>query len=172
LLLLLATACGCTKPPAAPPPGDEEPRIRARFEEFRDALQARDAERLWAMLSRQSQADAERAARTLRTEHDKADPQSKAEQEKELGLSAADLSKLTGRDLMRTRPFQERYEEARDGKFERASVKDDNATVYFRDDEGDREKLIMLREGEQWKLWLKVPTLRRAAEKGAKEEGN
>jgi hypothetical protein len=76
-----------------------------------------------------------------------------------VGLSAAELAQPTGRDMVKTKIFQKRYEEAREGKFDRASIGSDNATVYFRDVEGDQEKLILLREEDQWKLWLKIPTV-------------
>jgi hypothetical protein len=161
LLLVLAGVCGCTKPPtvSAPQSSDEEPQVRARFAQFQKALKERDAAQLWAMLAKQTQTDGERAARTLHAEYDKADDATKGRMQKELGLSAADLAQLTGRDLVRTKIFDKRYEEPRDGKFERAIVQGDQATVYFRDEEGDEEKLILLREEGQWKLWLKIPTV-------------
>jgi hypothetical protein len=155
------------KPPTTPTPltRDDEPEIRARFTEFQKALEGNDAERLWAMLSSQARADAERAARSLRAEYEKTDAATKAKLVKELGLPDADLAQLTGRDLVKTKPFQKRYEEVRKGKYEKASVQSDNATVHFRDEEGDQEKLILLREEGQWKLWLKIPTAQRTADK-------
>jgi hypothetical protein len=165
-LLLLVSACGCTKTPTvlAPPHSDDEPQLRARFDQFQKALREQDSERLWTMLSSQTQADAERVARSLHVEYEKADAATKAQLVKELGLPDAKLAQLTGRDLVKTKPFQKRYEEVREGKYEKASVQGDNATVHFRDEEGDQEKLILLREEGQWKLWLKIPTPQRTSD--------
>jgi hypothetical protein len=155
-MALLVGASGCAKPAEAPPV-DEGAAVRARFEEFQKTLGEHDADRLWAMLSRQSRDEAERAARVLRAEYEKADAKKRAEQEKTLGLSGAELAKLTGRDFLKTRRFEAKYKEAREGKFERVSAQGDTATVYFVDDEGDREKILLLREEGQWQLWLKMP---------------
>jgi hypothetical protein len=164
-LLLLAGACGGTKLPPAPSSAaslsEDEPQIRARFTQFQKALEEHHAERLWAMLSNKTQTDAERAARTLRAEYQKADAATKERLAKELGLSASELTQLTGRDLVKTKAFHKRYAEVREGKYDRADVQGDNATVHFHDEEGDQEKVIMLREEGQWKLWLKLPTIRR-----------
>ncbi len=168
-LLLLVGVCGCA-PPAEPKANDDEgQRVRSRFEAFRKALSETDVETLWAMLSKQSQGDADRAARTLRAEYEKADAKTRADREKELGLSAAELAALTGRGFLKTRPFLAKYEEARQGKFDHVSAQGDTATVYYFDDEGDREKLLLVREDGQWLFWLKMPAVRHQAEE-AKDE--
>lgn len=156
-LYLLLLVGGCARSETPPAGDDEGLRVRARFETFQKTLQSGDVETLWAMLSKQSQNEADRAARTLRADYEKADVPAQAAQEKELGLAGADLASLTGRGFLKTRRFQAKYEEARQGKFDGVSAQGDTATVYFFDDEGDREKLLLVREDGQWKFWLKMP---------------
>jgi hypothetical protein len=36
-------------------------------------------------------------------------------------------------------------------------VQGDNATLHYLEPDGDKEKLIFLREAGQWKVWLTMP---------------
>jgi hypothetical protein len=160
-LLLAALASGCSAP--APPTGGspaaagDEQQLRVRFDNIRAALRAADADRLWSLLDGQSQAEAERVAAALRSAYDRADLAGRAKYETDWGLAAAELAGLTGKGLLRSKRFRDRHHEAAAGTFDGVAVQGDSATVYYRDAEGDREKLLLVRRGGEWRLWLRMP---------------
>jgi hypothetical protein len=162
-LLVAAFAAGCNNSPTSQPlpsgptPAAEEAAVREQFAALQAAVKARDADRLWDLLSSKSQADAERAATAARTAYDQAGAEGKAKQAASLGLPGADVAKLTGPGFLKTRRFQGKYEELVEGKVGRVDVQGDSATVHWDDAEGDKEKTIFVREGGRWKAWLSMP---------------
>jgi hypothetical protein len=163
--LLLVLAAGCSKT-TEPPPADQEGAVRERFAELQAVLVARDADKLWVLLADRSRADAERAARGIQEAYSRAGPEAKAEQEKALGLTGAELAGLTGKGFLKTKPFQGKYHEVPDSKIERVEVQGDNATVRYLEPDGDKEKLIFIRQGGQWKVWLTVPKVSQPGPEG------
>jgi hypothetical protein len=155
-LLGAAVALGCAKTTDLPRT-DEEGAVRLQFAELQAALQSRDADKLWMLLDNRSRADAERAAKAIQTAYAKASREEKAEQEKILGLSGAELAGLTGKSFLKTKRFQDRYQEVRDSKIDKVEVQGDSATVHYLDPEGEREKAILVRQDGSWKVWLTMP---------------
>jgi hypothetical protein len=131
--------------------------VRERFKDLQVAIKARDADRLWGMLSDKSRSEAEQVAREVRTAYEQAGPEERAKQEKAWGVSGAELSKLAGAGVLQTKRFLRRYEEVPESHVERVTAQGDSATVYFTEPDGDKEKMIFVREDGQWKAWLKVP---------------
>jgi hypothetical protein len=164
-LLLLAVVGGCSNPRATSPkateapPAGQEAAVRERFAELQAALKSGDADKLWLLLADRSRTDAERVATSIQRAYAEAGPEAKTEQEKVLGLKGAELAGLTGKGVLRNRRFQKRYHEVVESKVEQVEVQGDSATLYFRDPEGETEKVIFLRQQGQWKAWLTIPRL-------------
>jgi hypothetical protein len=148
---------GCTTTVTEPLATDEEPVVRAKFEELQSAVKNHAAERVWQLLDKKSQTDAERVATDMRTAYAKANPEQKAQLEKTLALSVTDISDLTGVGFLNSQRFQGKYQELPDSKIDKVVVQGENATVYYIEPDGDHEKLILVRQNGQWKIWLAIP---------------
>jgi hypothetical protein len=156
-LLLVAFTVGCSSRPAEPPPVDEEGAVREKFAELQLIIKDRNADRLWSLLDSRSQADAERAAKAIQSEYAKASPEEKPKQEEALGLAGAELAGLTGKGFLKTKRFQGKYHEVPESKIEKVAVEKDSATIYYLESDGDKEKLILVRQDGQWRVWLTMP---------------
>jgi hypothetical protein len=152
LLLVLVMTCAA----AAQTP--DETAVRDTFFALQKAIKAKAPDQIWELLDADSQADANRVAKTLKASYARADEKGKAEQEKKLGLTAAELSGLTGRLFLKSNRFLISYiEEIPGSKFDRVTVKGDRATVYYTEDDGDKETLKLVREKSKWKVSLRPP---------------
>jgi hypothetical protein len=169
ILAVLLGTIGCAKTPEAVPV-DQEPAVRARFEELQRALKERDTEGLTRLLAMQSQADAQGVARFVRLSFARADDKTREHYRKELGISPDEMMRFNGPMFFKTQPFLKRYKEVIDGKIERISIQGDNATLYYRDEEGEQEKLLLVREEGEWKFWLPMPPVRPAEEGKEKDK--
>lgn len=160
-LLSLALLGGCTRMPttATHPAADEEGAVRERFAALQAAVAKQDAETIWTMMASKSQAEAERSAQAVQTAYTKANVEEKAGQEKDLGLTGIEVAGLTGRGVLKTRRFHHKYHELPESKIEKVTVQGDNATVHYLEPDGDHEKLIFVRQEDQWKAWLALPKL-------------
>jgi hypothetical protein len=156
----LALACGCATKATDHPSAAEEALVREKFAEVQAAIKNRDADRLWALLDPRSQADAERAAKSLQTSYAKGSPEEKGHQAEELGVPEAELAGLTGKGLLKTKRFHDgKYHELPESRIERIAVQKNNATVYYLEPDGDKEKLILTRQEGDWKVWLAMPKI-------------
>jgi hypothetical protein len=156
-ILVLVAAVGCTAKPAEGPRIDEEEQVRQRFQELQAALKNQDVEQLWALLDRKSQADAERAAQAIQAAYAKADPEEKSKQEETLGLSGAELTALTGPGFLKTKRFVRKYHELPESTITKVALQEDNATIHYLEPDGDKEKLLLVRQEGQWRCWLTMP---------------
>jgi hypothetical protein len=155
---ILSCLAGCSRPTdnAAPPAkGDEE--VRATFVAFQQTLKAKDADKLWSLLAADSQADAERKAKSVRDAYAKANPKERAEQEKTLGLASAELESLKGVGFLKSKRFLGKYDEIPGSKVDKIDVKGDKAVVNYIEDDGDKEKLELIREQGKWKVVVPMP---------------
>jgi len=59
VLIALAAVAGCN--PSAPPPSKDDEELKEAFVSFQKALKAKDADKLWALLDEDSQAEGDRA---------------------------------------------------------------------------------------------------------------
>jgi hypothetical protein len=165
VVLLVVSTGGCAPGPAGgPPPAQQTPEgsreaeseVRERFTEIQAAIKARQTDKLWDLMSSRSRADAEKVAKFIRTACSQASPEEKAKQQKDLGLAEKDLLKLTGKELLGTKRFLRKYDEVAGGTVDRVTAYGDHATVYFTETDGDKEKMVFLREEGQWKAWLSI----------------
>jgi hypothetical protein len=152
---LAAFLAGCSATPTAP--NKDEEQVRQAFVAFQEALKARDAEKLWALLDSDSQADAERAAKKVRDEYAKAAPEKRAEQEKALGLPGKELESLKGQGFLKTKRFHGKYDEIPGSKIDKIVVQGEKATVNYTEPDGDAEKLALVRQGGGWKVSVAMP---------------
>jgi hypothetical protein len=131
--------------------------VRARFKELQAAVNAKDTDKVWGLLCKRSRDEAEQAAAAFRAAYEKAGAEEKTKQEELLGLPGADIAKLTGPGMLKTKRFVRKYHELFESEVEKVTVQADNATVYWLEPDGDHEKTIFLREDGQWKAWLFIP---------------
>ena len=157
--LCMAVVLGCSsKPSDRPVTGTgEEDAVRKKFAELQSAIKSHDAEKLWALLDVRSRADAERVAKNIQTAYSQAGAEEKTKQEEALGLSGTELAKLDGKGFLKIKRFQKKYHDVPGCKIDKVDIQGENATVYFLDEEGDKEKAIFLRQDGQWKAWLTMP---------------
>jgi hypothetical protein len=155
-LLCLTVGGGC-KNPAEHPSTKDEQAVRGAVTAFQAALKARDSEKLWSLVDDDSRSDAERAAKTLREAYAKADAKEKAEQEKALGVSGAELAALTGKGFLNTKRFLGKWDELPDSKIDTVTVEGNSATVGYTEEDGDHEKLTLVRQEGKWRLSKAIP---------------
>jgi hypothetical protein len=154
-LLLLAGCAGGGKPEGGP--NKDEAPVREAFTALQEAIKAKDADKIWALLDEDSQADAERAARDVRDSYAKADAAERAKQEKALGLSGEKLAALDGKGFLKTSRFHGKYDEIPDSKIEKITIGGDNAAVNYLEPDGDKEKLVLVRQAGKWKFTVPMP---------------
>src|SRR5262249_44980478 len=88
ILLFVFFACALTAfnpMPATAKASSQEDAVRKTFAELQAAVKAKDADKLWALLSTKSREDAERVAKTVREAYAKSDASEKGKQEKVTG---------------------------------------------------------------------------------------
>jgi hypothetical protein len=157
LALLLA---GCTAPAEKTPAkgGDrDEAEVRQVFTDFQAALKQRDGARLWDLLAEDSRQDADRRAKGLKDDFAKADEAKRAEMEKNLELPAHALPILDGKGYLKSKQFFGKYHEVPDSKLKDIAVKGDKAQLNYVEEDGDEERLQLVREQGHWKLLVEMP---------------
>jgi hypothetical protein len=129
----------------------DEDQVRQAFQNFQAAVKARDTEKLWGLLDKQSRTAANAAAKEVQTAYQKANDANKQKLEKALGLSAAELAGLTGKVFLKSNKYFGKYHEVPTSTIEKVVVEGDKATVFYREEDGDKEKLPFVREDGKWK---------------------
>jgi hypothetical protein len=153
VLVGVAAVLGAVAPVLA---GGED-AVRKAFTDFQAALKAKDAARLWQLLDSDSQADAERSAKKLRQDYNKAGPAKKAQLEKVMGLPGAELAKLKGEGFLKTKRFLGKYDEVPPSKIDRIVVEGKTATVHYVEPDGDKETFRLKQQKGKWKLVVPMP---------------
>ena len=156
VLFCLPVSPGCQKP-AAQSSTEDQQAVRDTVVAFQAALKARDADKIWALLDSDGQADADRAAKTIREAYAKASAEKKADQEKAFGLPGAELSELTGKGFLKTNRFHFTFREVPDSTIDKVTIGGDTATVAYTEADGDKEKLRLVRQDGKWKLSIDMP---------------
>src|SRR5436305_15192810 len=106
----LACLASCSPDSPAGPKKDEE-ELKQAFASLQEALKAKDADKIWALLDADSQADAERQAAAVRDAYAKADKAGREEMEKSLGLGGKELEALKGVGYLKTKRFLGKHDE-------------------------------------------------------------
>jgi hypothetical protein len=152
LLAGLVFLIGCSSPSSSTATTKDEEKVREAFTSLQKALKAKDGKTLWSLLDEDSQADAERAAKTVRDLFAKSDQAKRTELEKQLGLGASQLKDLTGQGYLGGGRFIGKWHEIPDSKIDKVVVQGDRATLHYIEEDEDKEKLTLVRKSGEWKF--------------------
>ena len=134
----------------------EEDDVKATFTAFQAALKAADPDKLWALLDATTQADAAQYAEKVRASYANANDDERAKLEKAFGLSADEMSKITGKLYLKAKPVLGKYREVPGSKIDKVTVEGDKATVHYTEDDGDKETLPLVKQDGKWRLSVAV----------------
>jgi uncharacterized membrane protein YvbJ len=137
---------------AAPGFAAEEDKVKEAFQAFQDAIKARDADKIWDLLDTSSREAAEKTAKTFKDAYAKAKDDKKKELEKRLGLTADQLAGLTGKTFLKSTRYHAKYHEVPGSTVEKVAVEDKKATVFYTEEDGDKEKLGLVNQDGKWKV--------------------
>jgi hypothetical protein len=166
-ILLIVLLIGCTPTPSGKTAGGDakakkadqsEDEIKQAFVSLQGAIKAKDAEKTWGLLAKESQDDADREAKAVKEAFAKAADKDKAEYEKKLELTGKELADMTGKHYVKSRRFYGKYHEIPDSKVEKVVVTGESGTVHYIEEDGDKIKQEVVRETGQWKFVMKVPS--------------
>jgi hypothetical protein len=169
IVLFTLGLAGCFQVARVPPPpkkptvattpkgGFDEAEIGKLFANFQDGLKNADSDKLWGLLDAKSQKEADGKAMETSEDFNNSDEKKKAEMEKNLGLTAAELQKLDGKGYLKSKRFLGEYHEVPGSKLEKVEVSGDQAEVTYLEEDGDRPKMNALRDKGRWKLIVKMP---------------
>ncbi len=135
---------------------DAEEDVKAAFVAFQAALKAGGHEKIWALLDTTTRDDADKHAKAVQTSYGKAGDDEKAKLEKAFGLSADDMSKLTGKLYLKSKSFLAKYRDVPGSKIDKVAIDGDKAAVNYTEEDGDKEKLELLKQDGKWKLSIRV----------------
>lgn len=162
LLLPFLLAVGCSQPTqkalstqGGGSQGDTE--VRQAWQTLQTAIKAKDAEKIWVLLDDDSHTDADRVAKSLADDYAKAAALQKTEQEKKLGLTAAEFSNMSGKTFLKSKRFMGKYDELGESKLDSVTVQGNKATIAYTEADGDKEKLTLNKQGNDWKVSLPMP---------------
>ncbi len=155
LTLLLA---GCTAGTSETKKGGgAHAEVRQAFADFQAAIKKRDGDKLWDLLAEDSRQDADRKAKAIRNDFTRADDKEKADLEKKLDLSAAELRDLSGKVYLKSKAFYGKYHEVPDSTVEKVSVGGEKARLTYKEEDGDIIVQPLVREQGRWKLVAEMP---------------
>jgi hypothetical protein len=155
--ILPAVMLCCLVPAVAPSArADAEDDVRAAFAAYQAALKSGDPEKIWPLLDSDTQAAAEKVAKTYRESYEKANDTDKAKLEKSFGLKAEEMAKMTGKVYLKSKRFLGKYDEIPGSKLTKVTIKGNEATVDYTEEDGDKEKLQMVRQDGKWKVVVKI----------------
>jgi hypothetical protein len=167
-LIALAFLVGCTPPTPNKPDGAKkseavgaadknEEEIKTAFAALQSAVKAEDVDKIWGLLAKDSQDEAEREAKVVRDGFGKLTNKKKAAFQEKMGLSAKEMTEMTGKLYLKSKPFTEEVDDLPDSKLDKVVVAGESATVHYTDEEGKRETIDVVREQGQWKFDVSVP---------------
>jgi hypothetical protein len=157
MITLLGGCSTASSPTVAKKGGKDDEQVRQAFAAFQAALKARDGAKLWDLLDKDSQTDAEKAAKVLQADYDKLPPQEKTAKEKMLGLTGDELAKLTAPHFLKSNHFYGAYDEVPDSKLDSVNFQGDEAVVSYTEADGDKKKLTLTRQDGQWRVSVPMP---------------
>ena len=138
--------------PAATCFAGEEDKVREAFKSFQERVKAKDTARLWDVLDSSSRQAADKTAKTYKDAYARAKGEKKKELEKNLGLTADQLANLTGKAFLRSNKYYGKYHEVPGSTIEKVTIDDKKATVFYKEEDGDKEKLSLVNEDGKWKV--------------------
>ena len=166
-LLCGAFLVGCA-PPA--PPNQSDPgkksdpadgatraEIKAAFDALQVALDEKDADKIWSLLTQDSRDDAEREAKAVKEAFSKIADKKKPAFAKNIGLSAKEMTEITGKLYLKSNAFHtDKMEELSDCDVDEIAVAGESGVVHYTDEEDAKVKLAVVREQGQWRFAVPV----------------
>jgi hypothetical protein len=137
--------------------GDPKAEIAQAFTALQAAIKNKDADKIWDLLAKESQDDAEREAKIVKNAFNKANDKEKAEYEEKLKLTRKELTDIAGKLYVKSRRFYGKYHEIPDSKIEKITVTGDSGTVKYIEDDGDKVTQEVVREQGKWKFVMAIP---------------
>jgi len=137
---------------ATPAGAADEDQVKEAFKAFQQAVKAKDGDKLWEILDTSSREAAEKRAKKFKDGYTKATADKKKEVEKKLGLSADELTNLSGKTYLKSTDYYGKYYEVPGGTIEKIAVEDKKATVFIKEEDGDKEKYEMVNQDGKWKM--------------------
>jgi hypothetical protein len=134
----------------------DEDDVKAAFTAFQAAIKSGDHGKLWAIVDATTQAEADKYAAKVQASYAKSGDDEKAKLEKAFGLSADEMSKITGKLILKSKPFLGKYREVPGSKIDKVTFEGDKATVHYTEEDGDKEKLPLVKQDGKWKLTVAV----------------
>lgn len=163
-IVVASSMVGCTPPSQAKKAGSDpkqaEEEIKQAFTSLQAAIKAKDVDKIWSLLAKDTQADTEREAKAVKEAFSKLAPSDKPGYEKKVGLDAKELTEVTGKRYVQSNTFfTGETAEMPESKFDKVVLSGDGtATVHYIEDEGkgQRETRSVMREDGKWKFILPV----------------
>ena len=161
-ILFAACLIGCNRgTPTKDKPGDDpkkaEEQVKEAFRALQTAIKEKDADKIWNLLDKDSQSDAEREAKAAKEVYGKLGDKDKTDYEKRLNLTDKELADLTGKLYVKSEVFYKKHHEIPDSKLEKVSVSGDAASLNFIEPDDDNVKISLTRDKGQWKFSMKIP---------------
>ena len=156
-ILLAVCMSGCK--PDAPKVDDKKPDddVKQAWTALQAAIKTKDLDKTWDLLGKNSQVDAEREATAAKEAHGKLAEGAKADYEKRLGLTSAELKAMTGKLYVKSEVFYKKNHEITDSKIDKISVTGDTGTLYSIEEDGDKVNIPLVRDQGKWKFVLEIP---------------
>lgn len=159
-----AILVGCNPPAPKDKPADgakkSEEEIKTAFTALQAAIKAKDVDKIWSLLAKDTQGDTEREGKAVQEAFGKLADKDKPEYEKKVGLSAKEMTEMTGKLYVKSNTFfTGETGEMPGSKFDKVVVTGEFAKMHYIEDDGKGEREIrsVLREDGQWKFVLPVP---------------
>lgn len=138
------------------------PESLGSLEEFQKAMKARDSAAMWALLTSDSQAAAEKAAANVAAAYEKAGTEEKAKIEAALGLKSPEVQKLDGKQLLLTRPFLDAYAYLLNKDRPQPGMVEGKGKISLTWKTKDKDDVVILRKGKddtRYRFDLPMPKL-------------
>lgn len=139
--------------------GDAEADVKSAFASLQAAVKGKDADKIWALLDKDSRLDADREAKAVKEAFGKLSDAEKPEFEKKLGLSSAELTNMTGKTYVKSQRFYGKHHEITDSTVKSIKLDKDAGQLTYEENDDDHDKvtLALSHEEGQWKFAMKIP---------------
>ena len=163
-IVLAAPLVGCNRAAPKVNPADaakkSEEEIKQAFTSLQAAIKAKDVDKVWGLLAKDSQADSEREGKAVKEAYAKLAEGDKPAYEKKVGLSAKELTEMTGKLYAKSSTFfTGETGEMPESKWDKVVMTGESAaTVHYIEDDGkgQRETRSVVREDGQWRFVLPI----------------
>jgi hypothetical protein len=138
-------------------PKNAEDEVQKSFTALQKAIKDKDADKVWDLLVKDRQTDADREAKAARETYDKLPEKDRAGFEKKMALTGDQFAKMTGKVYLRSAKFHGKTHEIPDSKVEKITVSGDSGTLKYVEEDGDKISVNVAKETGGWKFDLAIP---------------